>query len=159
MRNEITSIVAGIREVLHGEPWFGRSVFSILDEIHPALVFKKPNGDDAHSLIELLYHMNTWAEFTLRRIRKAQEPEVDTTEARDWRQIDPLEHTWAKGLEELRSLHDQIISSLSEKEDEFLDEKVEYREYNFRFLLNGLIQHNVYHLGQIAYVKKWLIPD
>jgi len=30
------------------------------------------------------------------------------------------------------------------------------REYNYRFLLNGLMQHNIYHLGQIAFLKNLL---
>jgi hypothetical protein len=30
------------------------------------------------------------------------------------------------------------------------------RSFNYRFMLNGLLQHNIYHLGQIAYVKKQL---
>jgi hypothetical protein len=45
---------------------------------------------------------------------------------------------------------------LKKKEDAFLEEKVDYRNYNFRFLLNGLVQHDIYHLGQIAYVGKML---
>jgi hypothetical protein len=31
---------------------------------------------------------------------------------------------------------------------------VDERKYNFRKLLHGLIQHDIYHLGQIAYIKK-----
>lgn len=158
MKNEIAAIIENMKTVLDGEPWFGRPVFNLLNEIHPALVFKKPN-EDAHSLIDLVYHMNVWAEFTLKRIKGEKETDWNDFEALNWRLIDPLVHTWSKALEELRDLHDQIISLLQEKEDSFLDDKVDYREYNFRFLLNGLIQHNIYHIGQIAYVKKWLIPD
>ena len=68
-------------------------------------------------------------------------------------------HTWARGLKELKEIHDRIVEVLQLKEDSFLDQKVDHRNYNFRFLLNGLIQHDIYHLGQIAYVKKWLIPE
>ena len=52
--------------------------------------------------------------------------------------------------------HQHIIALLQTKDDEFLKEIVDYRKYNFRFLLNGLIQHNIYHIGQIAYIKKIL---
>jgi hypothetical protein len=48
------------------------------------------------------------------------------------------------------------MALLLQKDDSFLDEPVEYRKYDFRFLLNGLIQHNLYHTGQIAYVNKLL---
>ena len=53
-------------------------------------------------------------------------------------------------------VYQEIIALLHTKDDMFLEEKVDYRNYNFRFLINGLIQHNIYHLGQVAYLKKLL---
>jgi hypothetical protein len=59
-------------------------------------------------------------------------------------------------LQEFRKIHTGIVEQLKTKDDSFLKEIVDYRDYNFRFLLNGLIQHNIYHIGQIAYIKKLL---
>ena len=67
MRKEIEYIVTTLHSILNGEPWYGRPVMKILQEIDPSIVYKKPN-ENSHSLIELLYHMNTWAEFTLKRL-------------------------------------------------------------------------------------------
>ena len=69
MNKEIQSIARNLRNVLDGTPWFGRPVYSILNEIHPVMVYTKPGGK-SHSLIELLYHIITWAEFTVRRLEK-----------------------------------------------------------------------------------------
>ena len=74
----------------------------------------------------------------------------------DWRTIDPKVHTWEKGLKEFKKIHKEIVELLNQEDDAFLKGVVDYRDYNFRFLLNGLIQHNIYHLGQVAYVKKLL---
>ena len=74
----------------------------------------------------------------------------------DWRKIDPAVHSWDKGVAEFKTLHKKIIELLETKDDEFLNGTVDYRKYSFRFLLNGLVQHNIYHLGQVAYVKKLL---
>ena len=63
MNKEIQSIITNFENTLNGEPWFGRAVYNLLDEIDEAKVFTKPS-DTEHSLIELLWHMNTWAEFT-----------------------------------------------------------------------------------------------
>ena len=155
MNAEVESIIRSLKSTLEGQPWFGRPVYSILNEIHPALVYKKPH-EKSHSLIDLLYHMITWAEFTSKRIQKDQEKDLKAFEELDWRMIDPVAHTWLNGINEFKEIHEQIINVLGTKTDEFLKEKVDYREYNFRFLLNGLIQHNIYHLGQIAYLKKLL---
>ncbi|MBI5372745.1 MAG: DinB family protein [Sphingobacteriales bacterium] len=155
MNKEITALAGRMENLLYGEPWFGRPVFPLLEETDESKVFLKP-GDTEHSLCELLWHMITWAEFTLKRVEKETETDQAAFEKRDWRPIDPGFHTWKKGVAELKSLHTQLVSRLREKEDSFLDEKVDYRTYDFRFLLNGLMEHNIYHLGQIAYLQKLL---
>ena len=155
MQNEINSIISSLQSTLTGQPWYGRAVYDILEEIDASKVYTKPN-DASHSLIDLLYHMVTWAEFTQKRIEKKPIEDMATFDALDWRPIDPAAHTWQKGLELLKAAHISIIEHLQIRKDIFLEEIVDYREYNFRFLLNGLIQHNIYHLGQVAYVSKLL---
>ena len=154
MNKEIQSIIANLDRVNSAQPWYGRAVYEMLDEIDAAIVYKKPNKQ--HSIIELLYHMITWADFTVHRVKGDKEKDIAAFEKLDWRGIDPKVHTWSKGLQQFKALHSELIDLLGKKEDEFLKEIVDYRKYNFRFLLNGLIQHNIYHIGQIAYVKKLL---
>lgn len=155
MKNEVQSIIRNLENTLDGNPWYGRSVYSILREIDPAIVYKKPSPN-SHSLAELLYHMLTWAEFTLKRIERDHSQDLAAFEKLDWRPIDPAIHDWDEGLAALIATHQQIIAILQTKDEFFLSETVDYRQYNFRFLLNGLIQHNIYHLGQIAYAVKLL---
>ena len=152
MNKEIRSIISRLENVNSGEPWFGRAVYTILEEVDPKKVSRHPN--DQHSLAELLYHMITWADFTLKRIEKDKINDLAAAEELDWRKIDPGVHTWKKGLAEFKAIHKKIIALLKKKDDAFLDEKVDYRKYDFRFLINGMIEHNIYHLGQIAYLHK-----
>lgn len=153
MRKEIDYITMTLRSILDGQPWYGQPVIKILQATDASLVYKKPN-ENSHSLAELLYHMITWAEFTLKRLEKDEEKDLATFENLDWREIDPKEHTWEKGIAQFKVTHDLIIELLETKDDEFLSEKVDYREYNFRFLLQGIIHHDIYHIGQIAYLNK-----
>ena len=155
MNKEIQFIIRSLQQVNNSEPWFGRPVYAILEEADISKVYIKPNNTE-HSLIELLYHMLTWAEFTLKRIEKDPIQDMAAFEKMDWREIDPAAHNWKKSLTEFKSVNEKIIQLLDKKNDGFLKEIVDYRKYNFRFLLNGYIQHNIYHLGQIAYVKKLL---
>ncbi len=155
LNNELQTIISNLQNVLEGHPWYGRSVDEILQEVDETKVYTHPNNN-SHSLIDLLYHMLTWAEFTQKRIEKEAIENMAALEATDWRVIDPSIHTWQKGMAALKASHQTIITLLQSKEDTFLEEKVDYRKYHFRFLLNGLIQHNIYHLGQIAYVSKLL---
>jgi uncharacterized damage-inducible protein DinB len=154
MNKETRYIIKTFESTLTGQPWFGRSVYALIADIDESKIHTRPNTE-SHSLIELLWHMNTWAEFTLGALENRTVEDLKDIEANDWRQINPEIHTWKKGIEQLKAMHENIIKILTKKtDDNFLKAIVPNREYNFRFLLNGLIQHNIYHAGQMAYLKK-----
>jgi len=155
MNEKVQSIIKNFEITLTGQPWFGRAVYTILEEIDAKKAGIKPNGTE-HSMLELLWHMNTWAGFTLKRLELDKEQDMAAFEKIDWRKIYPKVHTWKKGLAEFKSIHKKIAALLKKKDDAFLKEIVDYRNYNYRFLINGLIEHNIYHLGQIAYIHKML---
>jgi uncharacterized damage-inducible protein DinB len=76
-------------------------------------------------------------------------------EQTDWRQLDHSNTTlWKQGLIRLQETQNEIINLLENQEESLLEKVVDERKYNFRKLLHGLIQHDIYHLGQIAYIKK-----
>jgi hypothetical protein len=116
MDKEIQSIARNFRNVLEGQPWYGRAVYEILNETETSDVYKKPNGN-GHSAIELLYHMITWAEFTLTRLNNDSKKDMAYFEKIDWRQIDPSEHTWKAGMKQLKDIHQEIIGLLETKDD------------------------------------------
>lgn len=155
MNNEVQSLIRRIERVNSGEPWFGRPVYALLEEVDPKKAAIKPNNTE-HSLVELLYHMITWASFTLQRMEKDSTKDLAAAEKLDWRIIDPKIHTWKKGLAEFKAIHKKIIALLQKKDDDFLLEMVDSRKYNFRFLINGMIEHSIYHTGQIVYLNKLL---
>ena len=155
MNKKLKSLIREYENTLDGEPWFGRAVYKLLREVDPSKAFIKPNETE-HSMVELLYHMLTWTEFTLKRIENDKINDMAAFEKIDWREIDPSIHGWEEGLSEFIAVNQQIIALLKEKDDEFLKEIVDYRKYNFRFLIRGIIQHHIYHAGQIAYLVKLL---
>lgn len=155
MNHEVLSVIQNLETSLSGRPWYGKAVYELLQEIDESKTTFKPNHQD-HSLNDLLWHMITWAEFVLAHLENQEEAERKAIEARDWRITDPFHHSWQKGITKLKSIHKKIADLLADKEDSFLNEMVPNRPYNFRFMLNGLIQHNIYHAGQMAYLKKML---
>lgn len=154
MHGEIASIIQNLENTLAGTPWYGHSVYELLRRVPARIAFIQP-GQQGHSPAQLLFHMVNWAEFTLKRIQKDKEQDLVYFEAHDWDLISPETHTWEEGLYRLESAHENILITLAGLPDSFLDEQVDYRKYNFRFLLQGLIQHNIYHIGQIAYICKF----
>ena len=155
MNVEIQKIIGSMQEVLNGEPWYGKSFHNLLAEINPDIVYTKI-GDNSHSLIDLIYHMVTWSDFTKQRLQKDKSLDLSTFDKLDWRQTAAISHTWNNGISEFTASTNAIIEILKTCTDDLLEEKVDYRDYNFRVLLNGLYQHNIYHIGQIAFLNKAL---
>ena len=156
MNKETQYIIKSFEDTLSAQPWYGRAVYEILGEVDESKVHTKPNGTE-HSMIDLLWHMNTWAEFVLGSLENRTTEQMKEIESNDWRTIDPKVHTWKKGMEQLKTTHKKITEILNQKpDDSYLGDIVPLRKFNFRYMLNGLIQHNIYHLGQVAYVKKML---
>jgi uncharacterized damage-inducible protein DinB len=155
MNREILLITEQLKDVYNGEPWFGRSVHEILKEVDESIVFEKPSGQ--HSILELLWHMITWKEFTISRLRDENDKSLKYFENLDWRTLDHSDKTlWQQGLQRFSELHNELVEVIPQQKDELLSKKINERNYDFRKLLNGVIQHDIYHLGQIAYLKKLL---
>jgi len=155
MNKEIQNIIVTLKTVLSDEPWYGKPIYTILEEAGTGDVYKRPEGT-GHSMIELLFHMLTWAEYVLSIIKNEEVEKAKAIEALDWRTIEHREHNWGEGFAQFKSTNQEIIDYLDTKDASFLEQSLQDKNYNFRFLLNGLIHHHIYHAGQIAYIKKML---
>jgi uncharacterized damage-inducible protein DinB len=154
MNKEMQSIIRNMENVMNGQPWYGDAVMVMLKKIHPAVVYINPKN--SHAAIEIVYHMIAWMHYTVDAVTgKVTEGEIGEIPA-NWRGINPKLHTWNSALEELEQTHKELIALLQTKDDTLLSQKLPNREFNFRFTLNGLMQHNIYHLGQIAFLKNLL---
>ena len=60
-------------------------------------------------------------------------------------------------LADVRRTHEELASAVAALPDARLDEMVPGKEgahYTFYYMLHGLVQHELYHAGQIALLKK-----
>jgi len=155
MNKEIQYITKQLQTLYNGDPWFGRAMKKILAEIDPAAALQRPN--DQHSMLEILYHIINWREFTISRLQAGNDKTVQYFDENDWKQLDHSDDSlWKKGLQLLEDSQELLLTLLGNLPEDILNNQVADREYNYRFLLQGIIQHDIYHLGQIAYVKKLL---
>jgi uncharacterized damage-inducible protein DinB len=154
MNREILLLAEQIKETYEGDPWFGRSVKALLAEVNDRIAFERPN--EQHSILELVWHMITWREFTISRLRR-EDKDLHYFEVNDWRGLDHGDkNLWHQGLQRLQETQHELTLLMQQQDDAILSERVEGREYDFRTLLNGIIQHDIYHTGQIAYLTKLL---
>jgi len=61
---------------------------------------------------------------------------------------------WKKAISDARKTHAQLVKTVETLPDRRLDEQVPGKEYDIRFMLEGVAQHELYHAGQIAILKK-----
>ena len=154
MNNELKMYAAQLNENFAGEPWFGRNIQAILKEINEEIASQKLNGQ--HSILELLYHMINWRLFTINRLEKSTAT-VKSFEKNDWQVLDHQDKSlWQKGIDQLNDTQQRLLNLINTMKDEDLQSPVHERDYENRTLIIGIIQHDIYHLGQIAYIKKML---
>ena len=69
---------------------------------------------------------------------------------------DTSEAAWENALAELERGHRQLRQSISALSDDRLGNIVPGKEDSVYVLLHGIVQHDLYHAGQIALLKKAL---
>ena len=154
MNKRIKSLINKYERIYSGRPWYGDSIMKILKNVNPHIVFNKA-GEKPHSIAELVAHMIGWRDIAFNQIQgnmKARPTQKDTF---NWKRFDKSEKTaWKNLLKELDKNQKKIISFLGKKEDGFLDAKVPAKKQNTEFLIEGIIQHDLYHIGQIALLNR-----
>jgi uncharacterized damage-inducible protein DinB len=155
MDKEIQFLIAQLKDSYGGDPWFGRNAKALLNEVSEQDALQKPAGE--HSILELVWHMITWREFTISRLQHSPGKDMQYFEQNDWQELDHSNTgLWRQGLDRLQETQNELIGLLDQQDQSLLEKIVDERMYNFRKLLYGLIQHDIYHFGQIAYIKKMI---
>ena len=145
---------------IFGEPWYGSSAISILQNISVEQAFQKPIPS-AHNIIELTLHITAWTEDVLSRLNrnKPSEPQIG-----DWPVPEnKTEEYWNTVKQNLFDTTNKLISVVQKFPEEKLDEILGGERndllgtgFPFEGLISGIVQHNAYHLGQISLLKKFL---
>lgn len=147
-----------LKNILSGDPWYGDSVYSIIERVIFEAAFEKP-PDAAHNIAEIVLHMLAWTEEVLDRMsgKRASAPLRG-----DWPETgEPEEQKWQNYVNDLKLVNvnllgviesfpeDKWSKPMNDKREPALGTGVTYEE-----LVNGLIQHHVYHSGQIAILNR-----
>jgi uncharacterized damage-inducible protein DinB len=110
-----------------------------------------PHG---HTIWELVLHMIAWREFTRQKLNGNETYDISTPE-QDWPAAEETsEQAWQQTLHNLRQSQQALLTRINKLEDIWLDKVVPGRNYTYYVLLHGIIQHDLYHSGQIALLKK-----
>jgi uncharacterized damage-inducible protein DinB len=148
---EIKRISDQLNRAFEGEAWHGPAVMEILGGITAQQAAARPfNG--THSIWELVLHIAAWERACRSRLggKRAQLPDAE-----DWPEVtDTNEQAWEQAKEALRQAHEKLCYAVSGLDDSGLDQPIIEGMSSVYVTLHGVIQHSLYHAGQIAILKK-----
>ena len=152
--SEAVRIADQLRRAFSGEAWHGDSLFEILGGVTAAQAAARPIAG-AHSIWELVLHIAAWDGAVRRRMGGVA---VTLSDAENFPAVtDAGEAAWRAALAEVRRIHEELVAAVAALPDSRLYEMVPGKEgahYTFYYMLHGVVQHELYHAGQIALVKK-----
>jgi len=138
-------LITRAKGFFNGDASYGDPAMKILEGITSESAMKRPDKD-THSAVELLAHIVGWEDVYLKRFQGDTKATIDQNMSFDWKRTDKNEKTaWRSLTFAFEKNHDQLVSLLENgKTDAQTKEK----------LVNDIMEHDIYHLGQIALIKK-----
>jgi uncharacterized damage-inducible protein DinB len=150
--SDAARIAEQLRNAFEGNAWHGPALLELLVDVDPATAASHPLPE-THSIWELVLHVAAWDDAVNRRIveRKA----LQLKAAQNFPPVkDKSSAAWKKAIAELKKTHAALVKTAAGLSDKRLSERVPGKKYNIRFMLDGVAQHELYHAGQIAILKK-----
>jgi len=140
-----------LRRAFDGGAWHGPALFELLEDVDAATAAAKPLPN-VHSIWELVLHVAAWDGVVLRRLggKKTQ-----LKAAQNFPHAPkPTESAWRRAMAKTKRTHDRLVKTVGALPDPRLRDRVPGKSYDFYHMFHGLAQHELYHAGQIAILKK-----
>ncbi len=159
MKYLIENIIQQLKEIQNGKLWIGSTFDSKLNQVNENAFFLRPI-ENLHSVAEIISHLTLWRKETILKIHTGKGSKTDDCEE-NWLTNDKLKII---GWKSIKSQYDnsllELIELLREKDDKFLSEQYYDTDfkgyYKYRFVINGMLHHDIYHLGQLGIIINYL---
>lgn len=150
--SEAAGIADQLRRAFDGNAWHGPALLELLADVDAATAAARPIPD-VHSIWELLLHIEVWDNAGMVRLAGkkwqptglANFPGVPSK---------PTEAAWRKAVTTTKKTHDKFVKTVAALSESRLRDRVPGKRYDFYHMLHGIAQHELYHAGQIAILKK-----
>jgi uncharacterized damage-inducible protein DinB len=150
---EIQRILDQMDRAFSGDAWHGPSLMSLLEGI-AAEDASRRTIPGAQSIWELVHHIGAWQDIVHRRLNGEN---VEITTERDWPHVwEVSDSDWKQALDNLKAHRSRLRDFVAGLSDDQLDQKAAGSTESRYVVLHGVVQHDLYHAGQIAIMKKTL---
>ena len=151
MAREVERVLGELQRAFEGDAWHGPAVLELLRDVTAEQAAARPIAG-AHSIWELALHIAAWESAGRRRLEgdRAELPDEE-----NFPQVnDTSEVAWQQTIERLKDGHRNLRDAVARLDDSRLDEPILDGMRSVYITLHGVIQHDLYHAGQIAILKK-----
>ncbi|UZO80989.1 DinB family protein [Aquimarina sp. ERC-38] len=151
----IESYIKQLEEHFNGKPWFGTSVWSSLENI-PYSFWNVKLNNISHSILELVLHMIDWRGFVIEKLQGNEAFSIEMNSEQDWLKGVVVNTDDDKQLvmSELMESQKQLCELLQDKTYLWLSEEASGENYSNEYMIQGIVPHDIYHLGQINLIYK-----
>jgi|ERR1051326_1369124 uncharacterized damage-inducible protein DinB len=152
---EVERILDQMSRAYEGNAWHGPSVKETLVGITAAQAHARPIAN-AHSIWELVRHIAVWEDVGRRRL-EGDRAEIEISSTEDWPASDDgSEAAWEQAKAALDRGHQALVEAIARTAETRLDQSIFEGMSTVYATLHGVIQHDLYHAGQIALLRKAL---
>ncbi|MGY2131378.1 DinB family protein [Hymenobacter sp. HD11105] len=158
--SEIQRIVNQLQRAFDGDAWLGPSLGATLEGLSAAQAATRVLPT-AHSIWEIVLHLTAWIRTVQQRVQEGQL--IELSDADDWPPV-PLSAdaaAWQQALAALAQAHTELLATVTQLSIPDLDrllgtsrDRPQGVGVSYYVMLHGLAQHNLYHAGQIALLRK-----
>ena len=150
--SEVDNIVDQLERAFEGDAWHGQSVSEILGDISAEQAAARPL-EAVHSIWEIVLHVTVWQRTVRERLQGQPIPSLPDEE--DWPSVvDTSCSAWGEAVRQLRVEYELLREEALRWRGRDLGEPTEGQRYTVYEMLHGVLQHDLYHAGQIAILKK-----
>ena len=151
---EAERIADQLKRAHEGGAWHGPSLRELLHDLSAEQASAKPVAD-AHSIWEVVLHIEAWERAGLRRLGGDR---AQLSDEEDWSPSSATsEAAWRETLERLKATNLELRAAVARLADEELDRPVVEGMSSVYVTLHGVVQHTLYHAGQIALLRRALM--
>jgi uncharacterized damage-inducible protein DinB len=134
--------------------WHGSALAELLIDVTPAHAASRPIAG-AHTIWELVLHVTAWTEIA--RERLIGSAKADPTPEEDWPPVrDTSPGAWRSALERMKEAHRELAADVARLDDSELIGRVPGKDHSVLVMVHGIVEHDAYHGGQIAILKRAL---
>jgi uncharacterized damage-inducible protein DinB len=145
-------VVDTLERAFKANAWHGPALLETLEHVDQDAAIARPIGQ-SHSIWELVIHLTVWKGVVRQRL--SSPTPILPTDAEDWPTLpQTTAANWTSTLEALQRAHERLIEDVRALPVEAFDKMVPGKDYNAFVMLLGVAQHDNYHAGQIALLKK-----